>query len=98
MAKECGDGVDAHAAVDGLSGQGVSELVRSHVSDACVVADAGERRGDSLLRDRSALLDEQSFRSQACGSVVGDPVVEQGFQVRMQGNVSVTMQFSDRNA
>jgi len=58
MAEECGDGIDAHATVDGLSGQRVPELMRSYVADASLVADARERRGDSLMGDRSALLDE----------------------------------------
>jgi hypothetical protein len=42
VAKQCGDGVQAHAAVDcvgGLGGQGVPELVSGDVADSCLVAD-----------------------------------------------------------
>ena len=45
VAEQRGDGFQPHAAVDGLGGQGVPQLVRVHAGDAGGAADAARRCG-----------------------------------------------------
>jgi len=57
VAEERGDRVDAHASVDGLGGEGVSQLVWGDVADAGVGGDSAEGVGDTELGDGSAVFE-----------------------------------------
>ena len=91
------DGVEAHAPVHGLSGQGVAQLVGGDVADAGNVGDASQRGGDAVTTYRSIVFEQKAIGAQAIRSVVGDPVVEQLFELRVQRDVAVVVQFADRD-
>ena len=59
MAEQGGDGLEAHAAVDGLGGEGVSELVRCHVPDASCLCGLRDGAVYPILPDAPAAGDQQ---------------------------------------
>ena len=98
VAEQGGDGVEAHPAVDGLGGQGVAELVRGDVADARVGAEPAQRGGDAQRGDGTVAFEQEPVGAQAGGPVVGDPVVEQRLELRVQGDVAVVVELADRDA
>jgi hypothetical protein len=67
------------------------------------VADAGggggvaQGFGDALLADRPVVFEQKAIGAQAGRPVVGDPVVEKLFQLWVQRDVAVVVQFADRD-
>jgi len=62
MAEESGDGVQAYAAVDGLGGQGVAELMGGDVTDAGLAGEPVQGVGDAMEGDWPVVLEEQQVR------------------------------------
>ena len=95
MAEQGGDGFQAHAAVDRLGCQSISELVRGDV------ADAGGGRGpvdggvNAGLRDGPAVVGEHQLSGLAVA--VGEPLAEQGLHSRVERDVAVGVQLADRD-
>ena len=56
-----------------------------------------QRGGDALMADRSVVFEQKAIGAQAGRPVVGDPVVEQLFQLWVQRDVAVVVQFADRD-
>ena len=56
MAEQGRDGFQAHAAVDGLGGQGVPQLVRVDMWQARGGAGAVDHAGDGMAVERAAVL------------------------------------------
>ena len=57
----------------------------------------GERFGDAVVTDRPVVFEQKAIRAQSGGSVAGDPVVEQFFQLRVQRDVAVVVELADRD-
>ena len=67
MAEQGGDGVEAHAAVDGLGGQGVAQLVGGDVADPCVGAEPAQCRGDPQRGDGPVAFEQEPVGAQPVG-------------------------------
>ena len=96
MSEKGGDCLERHAPVDGLGGQRMPELVRGDVSDSRRSGYLGDGPVDPALGDPPTAVDEQVVAAQARGPA-GDPVVEQVFELRVQGDVAVGAQLADRH-
>jgi hypothetical protein len=96
MAEHGGDGLQAHAAVDGLGGQGVSELVGVDVGQPGGGAGLVDVAGDGVPVGRLAVLPGQQQRVGRV-DVAGAVVVDQGDQVRVQRQVAVLAELADRD-
>jgi hypothetical protein len=95
MAEESGDGFQAHAPVDRLSGKSMSELVRGDMPDpggGRGPADGGVGAG---LRDRPPALGEHQLSGLAAS--LGDPLAEQRLDPRVERDVAVGVQLADRD-
>lgn len=97
MAEERSDGLEAHAAVDGLGGEGVAELVGVDVSDAGAGGGGGDVAVDGAPVEWLAVVafDESpgSGRS-ASGAVVVDELDDVG----QQRHVAVVVELADWDA
>jgi TnpA family transposase len=74
-----GDGLDPHAAVDGLGGQGVPQPVGVHAGHAGGTADAGDDAADDVPVQRSAVVGDQLDLIKVWGD--GSVVAADGTQV-----------------
>lgn len=63
MPEEGGDCVQAHAAVDGLSGQGVPQLMGGDGADACCVGEMPQGFGDPVAADRPVVFEQKTIRA-----------------------------------
>ena len=95
MPQQSGDGLQRHAPVDRLGGQGVAQLVRCDVPDARGPGGLGDRAVHPVLPDASAVLEQQVGAAQP-GRAGGDPVIEEPFELRVQGYVAVAAQLAQR--
>jgi hypothetical protein len=83
VTEQRGDGFEAHPSVDGLGGQGVSELVGVDGPDPGVDADAGDDAVHGPPVDRDvAVSEEPSLRPDVIG-VGGGPAGEEGEEVEV---------------
>jgi hypothetical protein len=98
VAEQRSDGVETHAAVDGLGGQGVAELVGGDVADACFDCLVVEDLADPVAGEWPVAFDEEPIRSHAGGTVVRDPVVEELFELGVQRDVAVAVELADGDA
>ncbi len=62
------------------------------------VAEAAQGGGDAVRGEGAAAVEEEPVGAQASGSVVGDPVVEEVLELRVQGDVAVVVELADRDA
>ena len=93
MPEKGGNRFEGHAPVDRLGGQGVPKPVRVDVADPGGLGGFGDGAVDAALPDALAVLDEQVRAAQA-GWPVGDPVVEELFELGVQRDVSVGAQLA----
>ena len=93
MAEHGGDGLQAHAPVDGLGGQGVAQLVGVEVAEPGPAGHPVEHAGDHVAVQRPALHAEQ----EALAGMGRPPGVEQGQQHRVQRDVAVVAQLAHRH-
>ncbi len=91
VAEEGGDSSEAHTSVDRLSGQGVAQLVGREVADASLDRLVVEDLADPVAAKRAVAFDEEPSGEHANGPVVGDPVVEELFELGMQRDVAVVV-------
>ncbi len=96
VAEQRGDGLQAHAAVDGLGGQGVPQLVGVDVGQPGGGAGSVDHPGDGVPVQGSAVLPGQQQRVPG-RDVRGAVVVDQGDQVRVQRQVAVLAELADRD-
>ena len=73
------------------------QLVGGDVADAGGVAQMPQRLGDTVVTDRPVVFEQKTIGAQPGGPVVGDPVVEEFFQLWVQRNVAVVVQLADRD-
>jgi hypothetical protein len=96
MAEQGGDGLQAHAAVDGLGGQCVAELVGVDVRQPGGGAGPVDHAGDGVPVQWAAVLTGQQQR--VAGRDVGGAVgVDEGDQLGMQRQVAVLAELADRD-
>jgi hypothetical protein len=96
MPEHRGDGLQAHAAVDGLGGQRVSELVGVDVGQPGGGAGPVDHPGDGVPVQRAAVLPWQQQRV-ACWDVPGPVVVDEDQELRVQRQVAVLAELADRD-
>ena len=97
MAEQSGDGIQAHAPIDGLGGQGVPKLVSRHMPNSGICNVLAEDLGNTLRGVRTVPFDKEPVGSDVGGTVVCHPIVEEFFELRMERDVSVVMQLIQRN-
>ena len=96
MTQQLGDGLEAHAPVDQLGGEGVAQLVGMDVSGARPSCHRGHVAVDGpTLEGLAVVADDQQSRGTRTptGPVVGDEVDEH----RVEGDVPVVVELSDRD-
>ena len=67
VAEQCSDGFQAHAAVDGLGGQGVPQPVRVDTGNASSASDPVDDAADAVPVQRSAVIGDQAPVVRGCG-------------------------------
>jgi len=77
VAEQGGDGLEPHAAVDGLGGQGMAEPVRVDAGDAGGTGDAADDPGDQVPVQRAAMIGDQPLVAADVVEVGGGPGGEQ---------------------
>ena len=97
MAEQSGDRFERHAAVDGLGGQGVAELVGGDPGDPGGFADLAECLLQRGLADLLAVADEEQVAAQA-GRSLRDPLVQKCLQLGVQRDVAVVVELAERDA
>src|SRR5262245_2502007 len=73
----------------------MAELVRGNMSDPGVSSLLTEDLGNAVGGDRTVPFDEQPIRADVGGTVLGDPVVEQFLDMRVQWDVAVVVELAD---
>ncbi len=96
MAEPRGNGIEAHAPIDGLGGQRVPKLVGRDVSNSCFCSLLTEDLGNPMGGNRTVSFDEEPVGADLSGTVICDPIVQELFELRMQGDVSVVVQLAER--
>ena len=91
-----GDRLEAHAAVDGLGRQGVPELVGWTCPIPAAVGGGVDGVVDPGAGDGSAAVGEQQPAVLPVGSG-REPLIDHGFQLRVQWDVAVVVEFADRD-
>ena len=97
MAEERGDGLQPHAPVDGLGGQGVAQLVGVD-ADAAAAADTAGDTADLVAVDRAAVIGGQAPAGADVIGVGGGPGGEERDQFGVQGHVAVVAELAERDA
>src|SRR6202012_1533362 len=87
VAEQGGDGLQPHAAVDGLGGQGVPEPVGVHAGDPGGAADAGDKAADEVAVQGAAVVGDQPFVPADVLEVGGGPGGEQADELGVQRDV-----------
>jgi hypothetical protein len=91
------DGIQAHPAMDGLGGQRMAQLMRRDAPDPGLGPEPVQGDGDAPRGDRAMASEQEAVGAHLAGPVVGDPVVEQFLQLRMQGDVAVIVKLAHRD-
>ena len=97
MPEQCGNRLEAHAAVDGLGGQGVAQLVGVDVTDPGPLGHTGDVALDGAPVEWLPVisLDQESRMRRSTPCLVVDDEVEQH---RQQRNVAIVVQLADRDS
>ena len=95
--EEGGDGFKSHAAVDGLGGEGVTQLVRVHVADAGVTSHPPDDAGGQVSVDRAPVVGNQPAVLADVLDVVRRPGGKEMDQLRVQRHVAVVAKLADRD-
>lgn len=95
MAEEGSDGIQAHAPVDGLRGEGVPQLVRGDVADTSCLGLPGEGQPDAVGGERAAPIDKEALGAQPRWPVLGHPLVQHLLQLRVERYVTVVVELAD---
>jgi hypothetical protein len=77
VAERRGDGLQPHAAVDGLGGQRVPQPVGVNAGDACRAGDPADDAGDAVAVQRAAVVGDQRLVTADVLEVGGGPGLEQ---------------------
>ncbi|BCO34927.1 hypothetical protein MHEC_27950 [Mycobacterium heckeshornense] len=72
--------------------------MRGDVADAGRARDAAQRRSDAVMANRPSVFDQKVIGAQPIGSMVGDPVIKEFFELWVQRDVAVVVQLADRDA
>ena len=75
----------------------MSQLMGGDVADPGNVGDVSQRGGDAVTTYRSIVFEQKAIGAQPMWSVLGDPVVEQLFELWVQRDVAVVVQLADRD-
>ncbi|GLB92574.1 hypothetical protein Mkiyose1088_18080 [Mycobacterium kiyosense] len=75
----------------------MAQLMGGDVADSGGVGQVPQRFGHAMGADGPVMFEQKAIGAQSGGSVVADPVVEQLFELRVQRDVAVIVQFADRD-
>jgi hypothetical protein len=98
VAQESGDGLQPHAAVDGLGGQRVPRPVRVHAGDAGGTADAVDDAAGQVPVQGSAAVSDEPLAAAYVLEVGGGPAGERVCQLGVQRHVAVVAELAERDA
>ena len=98
MAEQGGDGLESHAAVDRLGGEGVPEPVRVDARDARSAGDPCDDAGDGVAVQGAAVVGGQPLVPADVLEVGGGPGGEQRGQLGVQRDVPVVAELAERDA
>ena len=88
------DRFEAHPAVDGLGGERVPQLVGMDVPEPGGAPDTPHDPPDVVAVEASAVVVQEIA---ACRWMCGGPVGEEPLRVRVERDVSVVVEFADRD-
>ena len=94
MPQQRGDRFEGHAPVDGLGGEGVAQLMRGDAAEAGLAGDLGDGAIDPRRGDPASVVGEQVVGAQGVAAL-GEPVVEEGFELGVQRDVAIAVQLAD---
>ena len=97
MAEQGGDGLQPHAAVDGLGGQRVAQPVRVHAGNPGGPADAGDDAADEVAVQGAAVVGDQALVVADVLQVGGGPGGEQLDELGVQRDVAVVAELAQRD-
>jgi hypothetical protein len=97
MAEQGGDGLQPHAAVDGLGGQRVAQPVRVHAGNPGGPAHAGDDAADEVAVQRAAVISDQPLAAADVLQVGGGPGGEQLDELGVQRDVAVVAELAERD-
>ena len=92
-----GDGFESHAAVDGLGGQGVAQLVRVDV-DAGGASDPADDADDLVSTQGAPGVGDEAPVAADVVEVVDGPCGEELDELGVEGHVAVVAELADGNA
>jgi hypothetical protein len=98
MTEQRGDGFEAHAAVDGLGGQGVPQTVGVHAVDPGDGVDAGDDSVHGATVDGDVVVGEEPAGGPDVLGVGSGPVGEQLDDLGMEGDHAVVAELADWDA
>ena len=96
MAEKGGYRLEAHAPVDGLGGQRVTQAMGADVADPGGAGSFGDGPVDAALTDALAVLGEQVRGAQA-GGPLGEPGIEEVFELGVQRDIAVGTELAERH-
>src|SRR5712691_5646671 len=96
MAQKRRDSFQRHASVDGLGGEGVTQLVRRDAPESGMASDLFNSGVHSRCSDPAPMVGEQVVRTQGVAPST-EPLVEEGFKLRMEWDVAIAVQLADRH-
>jgi len=97
VAEQGGDGLQPHAAVDGLGSQGVAEPVGVHARNARGGGDAAHDPADDVPVQDAAVVGDQPLVPADVLQVRAGPRGQQCDQVGVQGHVPVVAELAERD-
>ena len=93
MAEQGGDGLQPHAAVDGLGGQGVAELVGVDAK-AAAAPDPADDPADLVAVEGAAVIGGEAVPGADVVEIGSGPGVQERHELGMQGHVAVVAQLA----
>src|SRR6516164_2060121 len=94
MPQERSDGFQRHTPVDGLGGQGVTQLVWRNATESSSASDLFNRGIDSRRGDPTSMVGEQIVGAQVVAAS-SKPVVEERFELWVEWDVAVAVQLAN---
>ncbi len=97
MAQQRGDGFETHPPIDGLGGEGVTELVGMDMTDLGSFGDPANHPGEPVPVDSRNLVGEEPTSRGDTVGVAGLPRCDEFDQFRMKRNIAVVAELPDRD-
>src|SRR5262252_8962154 len=94
MPQQRSDGFQRHTPVDGLGGQGVTQLVWRNPTESSSASDLFNRGIDPRRGDPTSMISKEVVSAQAVAAL-SKPFVEEGFELGVEWDVAVAVQLAN---